>query len=92
MFLIFFFSKCKQAEANKIKIASQKQELEKRLSELKAVLSTTGVHKQQLSDTVEKLDNTVGQKEQYYNNLKQKLSKLLNLKWFSFKFEITQEM
>ncbi|XP_066904702.1 structural maintenance of chromosomes protein 6 [Halyomorpha halys] len=66
-------SRHEEVEAKKRNLEAQRLELENRLSELKAIMSTTVVHKQQLSDTVEKASTTVAQKEQYYNNLGQKL-------------------
>lgn len=76
IYLSTFLSRYEEVEAKKRNLEAQRVELENRLSELKAIMSTTIVHKQQLSDTVEKASSTLGQKEQFYKNLGQKLSKL----------------
>lgn len=66
-------SRSAEVKAEKARLDVQKCDLEKRLVELKAVLSTTVVHRQQLNDTMSVATNKLTQKEQFYNNLKQKL-------------------
>ncbi|KAF6207011.1 hypothetical protein GE061_018249 [Apolygus lucorum] len=77
-------SRIAEIESKTAKILQQKTELRKRSNDLKAVVSTTEFHKQQLADTVDKISKDVTRTEQFtanlYRSITQKQEYLKSLK------------